>query len=159
MSETIISLAAIIAFLMLCVAVTRQTKKYNDGKYQHYIEKYTNLGKVKVVSIIINCVWLSLVYPSIWLVINAIGYIALGGEAAINSFFSLRAVLVSTSVLLLLCFPVSMIICVILSIYYRRKEKMLLSVLTQLSPLFVLLYALLFLVCGFGFYIILLFQI
>ncbi|MCL2045646.1 MAG: hypothetical protein FWG88_04605 [Oscillospiraceae bacterium] len=146
MSSSEIGISVIIVCFMFYLACSRATRRYDKGKYQHLVDEYADLKKAKQTSITINIIWLLLLFPVLIISYFSMYLVVTIGEA---SRYSIIAVIVGTSGFLFLSIPISIIICIGTSMYYRKEDKVLLSILTQQAPLFVILYALLFLACGF----------
>ena len=103
--------------------------------------KITGADDAKRLSKKINKICAALFIPSIAICIFCAVCVAMGGETILTGLGAFQRICIGISLFLFLATPISIIIGVVLSLIYRKKEKFVLSVMVQYVPFTVFLVA------------------
>ena len=117
---------------------------YYGNKARKLEIKIKKLGDTIKISKTLNIIWAIMFIPSIITSFYAIVGIAMGGEAALGWASSFQITCLVISICLFWAKPICIIGSVLISFIYRKKEKSILSVLIQFTPIATLLCASLF---------------
>ena len=137
MGKALPYLAAFIALFLFAfigfLAVNYAYKK--DKKEPRESDKMVKSDKaLKIASIIFNCVWVVLLIPIVpvsFMAMVSTFMMSASGEVTQNLLFMGLMILTA---FMFVAIPVVILICVGISFYFRKKLKMLLSVLVQIIP-------------------------
>ena len=134
-------LSYIIAVIILIISLAAPNFLYYKNKLNKIENIINKSGDVRKLSKIINIIWAVLFIPSIFISLYTVAGISMAAEAVIVWINTFQYISIIISILLFLAVPASIIISVILSFVYRKKENFMLSVLVQFTPIIIFSFA------------------